>query len=350
MRSGGSKALGWFGWAVLVSGLAACVALGVGAYLLAGYSWDRVVAYRSPYTAAKLPAAEAGSSGPAGRVVVVLVDGLRDDVSRQMPGLERLRDHGSDYVLTLGQPSLSYPGWTTLLSGAPQGVSGVTTNWFEGRVPVETLLDTALASRKRVVIVGSPDLKTLYGADRAAGSSFRKWEGDYLSDVLVDDAVKLAEEGDAGFVFVLLPDVDEAGHDLGGSSPEYLETARRVDADITRLVQALEDTRTAFVVVVDHGHIDSGGHGGWEPDVSRVPAVFAGPGIALSAGEGRHEDVAPTIAALAGMPTPRHAKGEAIAAVLASTGPEVLRATWDQRFAFAGAYSFIARGKAPMPP
>ena len=84
----------------------------------------------------------------AKRVVLVIVDGMRDDVSRsEMSTLVRLRTYGADVTLTAPQPSLSYPNWTTILTGAPQDISGVTTNWFEGRVPVPTLMDVAAAGR-----------------------------------------------------------------------------------------------------------------------------------------------------------------------------------------------------------
>ena len=75
--------------------------------------------------------------------MLVIVDGLRLDAARQMRTLNRLGDFAADFVLTAPQPSLSYPNWTTILSGAPPYVSGVVTNWHEGAAPVDTLLDSA---------------------------------------------------------------------------------------------------------------------------------------------------------------------------------------------------------------
>ena len=115
------------------------------------------------------PAArEGGAAAQPGGVVLVIVDGLREDASRQMTSLDTLREYGSDLTLTAPQPSLSYPNWTTILSGAPQRISGVTTNGFYRRVPVETLLDTA---RSPPAIgrssSGRARLDILYGAVRA---------------------------------------------------------------------------------------------------------------------------------------------------------------------------------------
>ena len=41
-----------------------------------------------------------------------------------------------------------------------------------------------------------------------------------------------------------------------------------------------------------HGHIATGGHGGWETSVTTVPGVFVGPDIRMSRGVGTSEDVA----------------------------------------------------------
>ena len=52
-----------------------------------------------------------------------------------------------DLTLLAPQPSLSFPDWTTLLSGAPPYISGVTTNWFEGmsKLPEGSLQVLALS-------------------------------------------------------------------------------------------------------------------------------------------------------------------------------------------------------------
>jgi hypothetical protein len=158
-------------WILFVSGLVACVAIAYGSYQLAGYAWNQVVTYRSPYVSAPgsvptspttmwvpadlKPSFDASTPVIAGRVVLVIVDGMRDDVSRsQMNTLNRLRTYGSDVALTVPQPSLSYPNWTTILTGAPQEISGVTTNWFKGRAPAPTIMDLAQEAGRRVVVVG----------------------------------------------------------------------------------------------------------------------------------------------------------------------------------------------------
>lgn len=330
-------------WLLLVTALAVCAGLGLGAYRLAGYSWDQVAEYESPYVGTVSGAKPSVlASAPAPRVVLVIVDGLREDAARQMSTLNNLQGYGADFSLTTPQPSLSYPNWTTIMTGAGHHVTGVTTNWFEEKVPVATLLDDAIAAGLRTAVVGPPDFSALYEVERADAVQLRDWpEGGYLTGILVDDAFALCRSADPALLVVHLPDVDESGHDFGGTSPEYSETVRRVDADLARLVVGLQDGRTAFVIVADHGHVDTGGHGGWEPEATRVRMVMGGTGVALTSGDARLVDVAPTVAALMGMAPPAYSQGEIIASAISTLPPAVAEGAAGQRAVFARAYASV---------
>lgn len=295
-------------WLVFVLVVATCAGLGYGAYTLAGVSWDAVVSYESPYLSADLPPTPTGTQ-ESSRTVLVIIDGLRLDASRNMGTLARLRSYGSDLTVLAPQPSLSYPNWTTILSGAPPYVSGVVTNWHEGEAPVETLFDTIERSNLRSVFVGPEDFQTLYGVEAKVDESYmRKWDKEYLSAEYVDAALRLVAKADAQVLLIHLPDIDEAGHRSGGDSRDYAETVARVDADLGRLIDGLQDGHTSFVIVSDHGHIGTGGHGGWEQEVTQVPCIIAGPGIGLGTGVGSQAAVAPTFAVLTGVSVPRHAR------------------------------------------
>jgi hypothetical protein len=340
------------GWIAVVAGLLMCLGVAYGAYTLADYSWNQVVDYRGPYAKQALPAGadpvgptgEPGSAVKPGTTVFVIVDGLREDVSRTMPTLENLRAHGFDTVVRTSQPSLSFPNWTTLLSGAPQRISGVTTNWFTERVPVETLIDVALAASRTVAVSAPADFEMLYGAKRAGNVFLRDWQaGTYMSGEIVDHAISLARESSASLVIVHLPDVDEAGHAFGGASREYRDVALRVDADLGRLVAALQGPYTTFVVAADHGHIDTGGHGGPEDVVTLVPAVFAGPNVRPGRAEGTQDQVAPTVAMLGLLRAPRNATGAPFD-LTAVAPPDAARFEAQQMSAFSAYTRALATG------
>lgn len=338
-------------WLLLVVGAAACCALGYGAYTLAGYSWSQVVDYRSPYVTEPLPPSAVKPAAPlSGRVVLVIVDGMRDDISRSsMPNLNRLRGYGADVVITTAQPSLSYPNWTTILSGAPQTISGVTTNWWKGRVQVPTMLDVAMQAGKRVAVVGPTDFAELYGVKPGPTVSLRDWpKGGYLSNTLVDDALRIAKQADPELLVVHLPDLDEAGHDSGGGSEEYRQVAAKIDTDIGRLVAGTQTTDTAFVVVADHGHIDAGGHGGWEGQVVDVPLVVSGAGAQLGKSTGSQDQVAATVTTMLGVKPPAFAAGLPLYSALLSDTAGVRAAAEAQHAVFLSREIEVVSGDPPV--
>ncbi len=329
--------------------VAVCLAAAYAAYNLANYSWAQVADYRSPYTAVSLPAAASGSACTS-RTVYVIIDGLTESTSRELDTMNRLRSYGADYILEAGQPSLSYPNWTNLLSGAPATISGVTTNDYVGPVKVETLFQTAARAKKTTAFVGPEDFQKLYDVRRYTTVSFmRPWSATkYMSGLYVDQAITIANAEKVDLLVMHLPDIDEAGHRSGSSSTEYTTTARRVDADLNRLVSALQDGSTDFVVVADHGHIAGGGHGGWEEVVTEVPGIFSGPGIAIATGTISQSDVAPTVAVLAGIPVPRNSEGAVVASVVGNRSPKGLRAAGRQLIAASNAYSEVVATTPPV--
>ena len=343
-------------FAPLVLGVLVGLAAAYAAYTLATYSWNQIVDYRSPYLAPSLPPSRPGIA-QTDRMVFVIVDGLTDMQSRKMHALQTLREHGTDLVVTTHQPSLSYPNWTTLLTGAPQQISGVLTNFFDERVPVETLMDTAASAKKRVLVAGPGSLTVLYKGDWRGGTIVKDWQADlgvsgqYLSGPIVREVIAKAKETAPSpeLILVHLPDIDEAGHAYGAASREYAATAEKVDQDLSALVGAFQDGHTTFVVASDHGHIATGGHGGWEDEVIRVPVVIAGPGATVGRVSGMQEDVAPTAAALLGIAVPRDSIGRVLPSVLTTPSPQALAPAHEEREAMVRRYREVvltgAKGK-----
>lgn len=354
-------------WVLFVVGTVACLATAYGAYTLAGYSWDQVVSYKSPYIR-PLETPDATLTGvyaPPGleskelpdtgeplseHVVLVIVDGMSDDISRlAMTSLETLRGYGSDLQLTAPQPSLSYPNWTTILTGAPQTISGVTTNWYDTRVFAPTIMDVVSRAGRTVAVVGPTDFAELYGVKPGPTVSLRPWPKDgYLTSTLVDDALRISEETSPALLVLHLPDLDEAGHSHGAGSAEYRDVARKIDSDLSRLVTALQSDKTTFIVVSDHGHIDTGGHGGWEDEVTTIPGILAGAAVAMGTGTGDLDQIASTIALLEGVVPPTYAAGVALRSALTATAPSVYLADTQHHRHFVANYVEIAsQGTTP---
>lgn len=296
------------------------VGVALGAFQLAQYSWDEVAEYRSPFTGA-LPRGNEGQP-LVERVVLVVIDGLRLDASQEMVNLNRLRGQGVDLVARVGQPSLSYPSWTVISTGAWQEISGVTTNWYEGEVKVDTIFRQAQRRGLRTAVVGDDGWLQLFGPwverlvtfEGVSEEEQRDLEAIYaLDDRILKGALEaLAEE--PHLLLIHFEGPDNLGHGFGGASPEYRADVQRVDDHLGELLAAIDLETTALIVTADHGQIDTGGHGGWESVVTRVPLVMVGRGIAPG-GQGvevNQTDIAPTVAVLLGTAIPTHNQGRAL--------------------------------------
>ncbi len=237
----------------------------------------------------------------ARRVILVIVDGLRVDVARELPFLEKLRATGASGRAHAAFPTLSLAGYTTILTGVEPRDSGVRTNEWSGRIAIDSLVDRVTATGARVAFASDrSSLQPLFGPP---------WER------------QIATVGDrTESLIVLVPSaLDRAGHDHGGASPEYRAAAAAVDRELAAKLASVDLALDAIVVVADHGHLDRGGHGGVGKDVTWVPLIFAGAGVPRGTvfRDVSLADVAPTIAALLGVPCPGHSIGRAVVGALA---------------------------------
>jgi hypothetical protein len=299
----------------VVVALLSLASVGLGARAFAELQWNSFVDYRSPYLFDVSPGPE--TPPLTGEVVMVIVDGLRADVARTLPTFQRVAQDGSFLTARTSQPSLSLPGWTLLTSGAPPEVSGVTTNWYEGPVRVDSLFTSAERAGVTTAIAGHPAWDQLYGDVVTEG-----WFGG-TDDAASDEetgrqAIGIIRRLHPELLLVHLPDVDNVGHELG-VGPEYRETAQRADTVIARILEEAGSDAT-IILTSDHGHIDAGGHGGSETVVTTTPLVVAGPGTVIGAtGDVSQAEVAPTVAALLGLSRPTHATGPVLGGLLDAT-------------------------------
>jgi hypothetical protein len=323
------------------------LSLGTVARMGSKRAWKGFIEYETPFGA---PPREPSEAGPAlsRRVVVLLLDGLSHEASLRMPFLNTLRQKGADYLCTVGLPSLSNPGRAALFSGARQEVHGQMTNFDVRPLLVDTLFSEARRSGRKTGLVGTPSTLTLIGRppDRVFGLGDKEPAADFH---LLEAEIKKAEEGaaslvsgDLSFLFVEFNITDDAGHLWGGGSEEYRRAARLADAALEALVPRLDLSKDTLVVTADHGHTASGGHGGPEREVVEVPLVLVGAGIRPGvSGEARQIDVAPTVAALLGIPIPAANQGSLL---LGEADPSILHPLCLQRERFVEVYEARLEG------
>jgi hypothetical protein len=298
--------------------LAALVGLGAGAAAVAHRAFPAFVQYQTPFASA-----ERSDEAPppvARPVVVLLVDGLRLDVSRGLPFLDELRRRGADFECRVGSPSFSLPARGVLWTGAWAEMHGQLLNFHPRPMRLEHLFESARRGGVRTALSASADVHAMFPAHvdrrdvRAAGQMRKRGTAEaYAADLrsIGDGARAWLAAGAADLVIVELVTTDIAGHQWGGGSAGYRAVVEEGDRVLRRLAGEVDLARGVIVVTSDHGHTDGGGHGGDEAEVMAVPLVMAGHGLRAGVtGRAQQIDVAPTLAAILGVPIPQASQGE----------------------------------------
>lgn len=259
--------------------------------------------------AAGLFASRPAATGAAERrrVVMVSVDGLMPDYYRRadelglrVPTLRRLMREGAWASGVVGVlPTVTYPSHTTLITGTPPRVHGITGNrvfdplersngawhWFASDVRVPTLVQAARARWLTTASISWP-VSVGIGSDWNIPEFWRPGS-DHGADIklleavstprLLDDVgrrrgraigwpIQEQDRVDAA-LFILdvhrphllllhIFETDTTQHRHGPLTPEALAAVEQADANLGRLLAAVEARGdTLFVVVSDHGFL-----------------------------------------------------------------------------------------------
>ncbi|MEU0243150.1 ectonucleotide pyrophosphatase/phosphodiesterase [Streptomyces sp. NPDC006235] len=272
-------------------------------------------------------------SSARAKVLVVGMDGLRYDRLTRSPatapvlhGLMTGGAHGTS-MLPYGRaddgPSAgtaytdSGPGWSSVLTGVWPDRHGVTGNDFLGadytRYP--DFLSRAATARpglRTAAAVSWPELVDRGVLGPAVGRRVR-YDGESggyepADRLVADTAARWLTEDDPDVVFVYFGATDEAGHATGPLSPAYDRALLAQDAHLGRLLEAIDARRAhehwTVLVTTDHGHLDTGGHGGDTRAEREVFVILAEPGMpgGTSLDTPRLVDIAPTVLDRLGIP------------------------------------------------
>lgn len=224
------------------------------------------------------------------KIILIGLDGLRLDVAlAASPTLARLAAVGACTPMEMEPPTLSGPGWATLLTGTRYHDHGIVDNSFVGSRLWNhpDLLSLAFYADQRTTTFAAASWPPLVdpagpgpvifprveqqraGKHRVLvrdGETYGYRQADAEIATLAQAALTLG--GALGFVY--LGGADEAGHLHGCMGPEYRAAIAELDRHVAGIVAAVELRAAAgedwlIVVTTDHGHLDEGGHGGSSP-------------------------------------------------------------------------------------
>jgi hypothetical protein len=306
-------------------------------YGLTDKAWNAVVGYQSPFQYENLESGPATGRPGTGGVLLIIVDGLRLDASRDLATWNLARagsasvPAGADLSAVAGQPSLSDPAAAVIPSGTSQEIHGVTTNWYEGLLKVDNLFRCAARAGKTTAVVAGKGWVDLYGGTIGQMYKFDDSTGDFDRQVFEQTMNILTGAGPLPDLLVVhFGGVDNASHASGGISAEATAAAATIDGYVGRMLAAYDLTNRTAVLTSDHGHLATGGHGGWEPEVLNVPLVFTGKGVASGTYPAAQQvDLAPTISALMGISPPAETIGTILENVIALPAEDMSRAFID---------------------
>ena len=256
------------------------------------------------------------------KVVLVLVDGMRPDAltACDHPFLRDLTQK-STYCLKSRtvMPSVTLPCHTSLFMSVDPERHGILTNDWHAQVrPIESL--TELVHRfegKTAMLYNWEQLRDLARPGSLDFSYMRHLPGDQEGSLasdreLTDVCLENLRREQPDFTFLYLGCTDESGHRSGWMSEPYLEAVSNASACIQRVFEAL-DEHTSLIVTADHGGQERS-HGYDTPECMTIPILMYGPAFAT----GKEletlsiKDIAPTIAALLGIPAPRDWEGKSV--------------------------------------
>jgi hypothetical protein len=233
-------------------------------------------------------------------VLLIGLDGVRVDVLEQAdtPVLDSLVESGTmEPDAQTRHPTVSGPGWSSMLTGVWADKHGVLGNDFSSNRYDEypdfltrfELVDSTIVTMS---VVDWPPL----GTDASGGPLVSPMvdlsltiDGDEIgyraADSLVtDESARLLSEEDFDAAFVYLGDIDVVGHETSSLSPEYRDAIERADRQVGRIVDAVRSRATfdredwLILISTDHGRADDGSHGEDTAEQRRVFLIASGAG------------------------------------------------------------------------
>lgn len=242
------------------------------------------------------------------KVVLILVDGMRSDAMLQCGHSfpERLMKE-STYCLSAASvyPSVTLPCHMSLFHSVDPDRHGVMTNTYTPQVrPIDGMFDQfAKEKKKNAFFYSWEQLRDICRPGKLHTSIYLNLGKQTEADrKLTQLAIPYIQKEAPDFTFLYLGETDASGHHNGWMSDGYMETLRIAWDCIEAVYEALPEDYT-LIVTADHGgHART--HGSNTPEDMIIPILLKGkrfePDCALT--EASIKDIAPTVAALLGVP------------------------------------------------
>ncbi|MBR5772245.1 MAG: alkaline phosphatase family protein [Clostridia bacterium] len=253
------------------------------------------------------------------KVLLILVDGMRPDAIEKCahPFAMKTTDEGRYYnAAGTVMPSVTLPCHMSLFHSVAPDRHGILTNTYVPQVrPVRGICEVLRAAGKKcAVFYNWEELKDLSRPDSLAYSNYVSGHiyGYREANRRVSENAKSYIDSDSpDFVFVYLGFSDEAGHNYGWMSEEYIEAVNQSFDCIEKLCENLPEDYLVIITADHGGHGRS--HGSDLPEDMTIPIILSNPSLKPGICEGGSIlDIAPTVCKVLGTEPDKDWEGKAL--------------------------------------
>ncbi|XP_059234748.1 GPI ethanolamine phosphate transferase 2 isoform X4 [Mustela nigripes] len=266
------------------------------------------------------------------KVVIMLIDGLRDDFVfgskgvKFMPYTTYLVEKGAShsFVAEATLPTVTMPRIKAMMTGSLPGFIDVVRNLNSPALVEDNVITQAKAAGKRIIFYGDETWVKLFP------KHFVEYDGTtsfFVSDYTeVDNNVtrhldKVLKRGDWDVLILHYLGLDHIGHVSGPSSPLIGHKLREMDSVLmkihTSLLSEERDTLVPNLLVLcgDHGMSEAGGHGASSMEELNTALILISSAFERKPGDIRRPkhvqqtDLAATLAIGLGLPIPGNSVG-----------------------------------------
>ena len=244
------------------------------------------------------------------KALLISIDGMRPDGLKQCgnPYLSELeKSCAYTYSGHSVKPSVTFPCHFSMTHSVTPERHGILTNTYVPQVrPFKGIFEAVKDARGvSAMFYGWEPLRDIA---KPGALKFSTYINAYMVEssdtALTDECEKILTEHKPDFVFLYMVETDEkGGHDNGWMSDEYLRRISTAIDNVKRMIERFGD-EYRVIIMADHGGHERS-HGTELPEDMTVPFFFRGPEFNVGEIENREVsllDIAPTIAALLGIP------------------------------------------------